>query len=163
MVYQNHLRIPKYVLSCLDEISNSPDSDREYIKEVFDYVFPKHKLLAKGLSGQRKNEIQRDVFSSVEYFILNGNMKYMYKTYLSERWNSLNYIYIYIYLFTELYRNRVINSGLGDFEKRFKLFDAVNKKKMDNFWKNNNKLFIKATANRQAKAEWTRCIYPSYF
>lgn len=45
----------------LKEIPNEPDSDREYIKELFECVFPKEKLIAKG--GRKLNVIFSQVWN----------------------------------------------------------------------------------------------------
>lgn len=72
VVYRKHLRIPNYMDDILKEISKDPDSDREYIKLLFECVFPKEKLMAKGVLGHTKKEIQSDIFSSLEYLTMNG-------------------------------------------------------------------------------------------
>lgn len=62
-----------------------------------------------------------------------------------------------------MYENRVIESDLGDTEKRCKLFYDVIKKKLDNFWMKNTKTMMKLAESNRAKAqnvsEWTRCVY----
>lgn len=62
-----------------------------------------------------------------------------------------------------MYKNRVIESDLGNTEKRCKLFYDVTKKKLDNFWMINSKTIMKLVEANRARAqnvsEWTRCVY----